>query len=271
MAAGPATRLFSGWVAHAWSFIKSGRLPSRRAVAALAKLHDMRLEKRWPYLTRAQGLELNLGFDDVLEFQYARRPNFFVVVVGAYDGIENDPIGDFILRHDCSGLLLEPQPAVFERLEKNFAKRPKIRALNLAVDASTGTREFFHVPCSIEGFPAWTEQLASFDRAHIEKHEHLVPGLSSRIASCTVPTISFSDVLDRFDIRAIDVLQIDAEGCDALLLSWFPFDRLKPAVIHYEIAHLSAADLDATHARLKAAGYRLYPTQAPSDEMAVLL
>jgi FkbM family methyltransferase len=258
-------------VESAWAFMKSGRYPSRRAVAALAKLHDMRLEKSWPYLKHARGVGLNLGFDDILEFQYARSAHFFVVVIGAYDGIENDPIGDFILQHECSGLLLEPQPAVFQRLEKNFAGRPEIRALNFAVDASSGAREFFHVPSGIEGFPAWTEQLASFDRKHIEKHEALVSGLSSQIASHTVPTISFSDLLDRFQITEIDVLQIDAEGCDALMLSWFPFDRLKPAVIHFEIAHISTSDLEATRMRLKAAGYRLYPTESPTDEMAVLL
>ncbi|MCW2573698.1 MAG: hypothetical protein JWO88_3756, partial [Frankiales bacterium] len=59
-----------------WAFVKTGRVPSRRAVAAFAKLHGSRMERTWPYLKRAQGSAINLAFDDVLEFQYARSRNF---------------------------------------------------------------------------------------------------------------------------------------------------------------------------------------------------
>jgi FkbM family methyltransferase len=257
--------------ANLWAFLKAGRLPSRRAVAALAKLHGRRLERTWPYLKGAQNTHLNLAFEDVLEFQYARTRNFQVMVIGAYDGVENDPIGNFILRHECSGIFVEPQPAVFARLQENLRERPAFQFINAAVDASSGTREFFHVRSGHPAFPAWTEQLASFDKSHIEKHEQLVPGLSGHIESFMVPTVSFADLLDQVRVRAIDVLQIDAEGCDALLLTWFPFDRLKPAVIHFEIAHMSPADLQATRTRLSGHGYRLFATESSSDEMAVLL
>ena len=74
-----------------WAFMVSGRAPSRRAVAALAKLNGRKLGCRWPFLSLADPDELNLGFDDVLEFQWARSSSFQVVVIGAYDGVENDP------------------------------------------------------------------------------------------------------------------------------------------------------------------------------------
>lgn len=247
------------------------RLPGRRALAALAKLQGHTLTRRWPFLVKGNPGNLNLGFDDVLEFQYARRRSFLVLVVGAYDGVENDPLSKFMSRHDCSGIFVEPQPGVFARLRENLGARPRLHLVNAAVDQLTGTREFFHVRAGIPGLPQWTEQLASFRKEHIAKHEEQVPGLSGHITSTRVKTISFQDLLDQFQVRSIDVLQIDAEGVDALLLRWFPFERIKPGVVHYEIAHMSADERDATRIRLKGHGYRLYPTESPMDEMAVLI
>jgi FkbM family methyltransferase len=231
----------------------------------------LKLQRRWPFLSEADPLHLNLGFDDVLEFQYARSTVFRVLVVGAYDGVANDPLGKFVLSRSCSGIFVEPQAGVFERLRKNLGEAPQFHFVNAAVDQSSGTREFFHVRGGVAGLPAWTEQLASFNREHIAKHEDKAPGLSQHIASTMVRTLSFLDLLAQFQLSSMDVLQIDAEGADALLLGWFPFDSVKPGVVHYEIAHMSPGELDGTRARLKNHGYRLYPTESPMDEMAILL
>jgi FkbM family methyltransferase len=260
-----------GTLRNVWAILRTARAPSKRALAAFAKLHGHRLERRWPFFHKSDEAGLNLGFDDVLEFQYARSRSFFVMVVGAYDGVENDPVSRFLLAHGCSGVFVEPQPFVFARLRENFGANPRFHLINAAVGQATGSQELFYVPRDIAGIPRWTEQLASFHKGHVAKHEDKVPGLSRHIRSTTVNTISFEDLIDRFQVHAIDVLQVDAEGVDAMLLRWFPFDRLKPGVVHYEIAHMSAVDLDATRTRLRAFGYRLYRTESAMDEMAVLV
>ena len=83
--------------------------------------------------------------------------------------------------------------------------------------------------------------------------------------------ISFNDLLDRFQLHAIDVLQIDAEGMDAQMLSWFPFERLRPVVLHYEVTHLSSQEHLAVRKRLEGFGYQVSEADAPSDDMAVLV
>lgn len=253
------------------AFAISCRIPSRRAWAALAKLQGRRLERRWPFLGKANPAALNLAFDDLLEFQYARSRRLQVMVVGAYDGMQNDPIGHFVLKHDCDGVFVEPQPGAFARLRANLGSRRNLHCVNAAVDGLKGERQFFHVPPGLSGLPAWSEQLGSFCRAHIEKHEASAPGLSAHISSIVVPTTTFDSLLDEFQIGTIDVLQIDAEGMDAQLLSGFPFHRTRPALLHYEIAHMTPHELSSTRAMLSGLGYRLLPAESMTDEMAVLV
>ena len=103
------------------------------------------------------------------------------------------------------------------------------------------------------------------------KHEAHAPGISARIRTLDIRTLSFNDLLDMFRLRHIDVLQIDAEGMDGQLLAWFPFERVKPAVLHYETTHLSSVEHGAVRKRLEGFGYFVREADSPSDDMAVLL
>lgn len=254
-----------------FSALFSGRFPSRRALTALFKLHGRRLELRWPFIIKAEGMALNLGFEDILEFQYARSRHFMFVNVGAFDGLANDPIGRFAQSHDCRGILLEPQPGIFKRLCANLADFPNLSFLNAAVDEVSGFREIYYVPAGIKDLPDWTEQLASFSIEHLLRHEERAPGLSRHIQKQAVQTISFGDLLDKFGLDSIDVLQIDAEGMDAQLLAWFPFDRIRPSVLHYETAHMLVDEQRAVRTRLEYFGYIVREDDSPLDNMAVLI
>lgn len=244
------------------------RIPSRRAVAAWAKLHGYRLERRWPWLVCAEGKDLNLGFEDLLEYQYSRSRRFMFLSIGAYDGLANDPIGKFARSHACRGILIEPQPDAFERLCANYRDCPGITPLNVAIDRESGTRTLYHIPAGTPGLPEWTGQLASFERAHLLKHETDAPGLSAHVRAIEVRTLSFVDLLDRHGVRHIDVLQVDAEGMDARLLGWFPFERLRPAILHYETAHMTATEKSATRTRIETFGYRVREADSATDDMA---
>jgi FkbM family methyltransferase len=244
--------------------------PSRRSLSAAMKLCGSKLQRRWPYISRASTENLNLGFDDLLELQYSRTRDFSALVVGAYDGVENDPTARFLMTRHCRAVFVEPQPLPFARLTQRIAGRSGQTAVNAAIDQETGTRDLYRIPHDIDGLPAWTEQLASFQREHIEKHEDQVPGLSRHIEAIAVPTMSFDDLLDQFQMRDLDLLQIDAEGMDAQLLAWFPFHRVKPALLHYETAHMQGDEHHALRARLRGLGYSIFVADSPTDDMAVL-
>jgi FkbM family methyltransferase len=248
----------------------SGRAPSRRALATIAKLCGRQPTRRWPFFRRADEKNLNLEFNDLLELQYARSRNFVALVVGAFDGVENDPTSEFIRKRRCAAILVEPQSGPFERLRENMRGHNNIVLINAAIDHISGFRDFYCVSAGTDELPPWTEQLASFRRGHILDHEDRAPGLSEHLIMCKVPTVSFDDLLDRHHIKSLDVLQIDAEGMDAQLLTWFPFERIKPGLLHYETVHMSAEEQIAIRSRLRDLGYIIH-CSGSMDNMAILL
>src|SRR5437588_4504930 len=115
------------------AMVVSGRVPSRRALAAVAKLCGRQLTRRWPFLRRVKEENLNLEYIDLLELQYARRRNFVALVVGAFDGTENDPTSEFIRTRRCGAILVEPQPGPFERLRENMRGCDNIILISAAI------------------------------------------------------------------------------------------------------------------------------------------
>lgn len=247
----------------------SGRVPSRRAVAAAVKLCGRRLERRWPYFVRPDEAGLNLGYEDLLEFQYARSRDFTVLVVGAFDGLANDPASDFVRRNRCRAIFVEPQPGAFGRLKNNLGGVRNVAMLNVAIGEVSGYQDMYYVPGGSAGLPAWTEQLASFSLDHVLKHKERAPDLPKHIRKMQVPTLSFADLFEQQRLSKLDVLQIDAEGMDALLLQWFPFERMKPALLHYEVAHMSVEQRGEVRNRLNAFGYVALDDPSSEDAMAL--
>lgn len=141
----------------------------------------------------------------------------------------------------------------------------------MAVDEKYGSRKMYYISGNIKGLPDWTEQLASFKKDHLLKHEEKAPGLSKYIKHQIIRTISFNGLIDQFKLDRIDVLQINAEGMDVQLLSWFPFERIKPSVLHYEVAHMTTEEHEKVGSRLKKYGYTVRKADSQLDDMAVLL
>jgi hypothetical protein len=124
--------------------------------------------------------------------------------------------------------------------------------------------------------PAWSHQLASFDRENILKHKEAgqafgpscIPDIEKYIVTEQVECITFDRVLDAANANKVDLLQIDAEGYDFELIKSFPFDRLKPAIVRYEHMHLSKKQQNQCISFLKERGYRLI--FEPADTVAYL-
>lgn len=189
------------------------------------------------------------------------------IQIGAFDGITADPLHRYIGRYGWRGIMVEPQPRAVRELRELYRDNQHVVIMEGAVDRHRGKRILFTVD-SVTA-PTWAAGMASFERGHVEKHEYLIPGLSQMIQEIIVDCILFEDVLEQLNNEDIDVLQIDAEGADAYLLCLFPFERVKPAIIHWEIKNLSVAEREECLDRLFGLGYR-FAASGGEDMIAVL-
>lgn len=218
-----------------------------------------------------------LSFEFLLQQRLLRRSgDFFFVQVGAFDGASDDPLHRYVTQLKLRGALVEPQPQPFAALRANYAQHPQVQLFNVAIAESDGVRDFYRVRSGVPSLPAWSQQLASFDRANIVKHKHgipahgipAIPDIEQHIAVEPVTCLTFASLLQQAGAREIDLLQIDAEGYDVTLVRAFPFHLTRPALIRYEHLHSDrAAQADCVRF-LKQLGYRL--VFEPSDTLAYL-
>lgn len=209
-----------------------------------------------------------IEFSDVI----ARRmleigPELVFIQIGAFDGIMADPLRKYIEKYGWSGVLVEPQARAAHKLRELYGGNHRIVVLQAALDRECGTRTLFTVES--ETAPTWAGGMASFQREHIVKHAVLIPGIETMVREEKVDCITFHEVLAKLPSERIDLLQLDAEGSDAYLLSLFPFDRVRPAIVHWEIKHYTRSEKEDCLDRLARFGYRFAPSGG-EDMMAVL-
>jgi hypothetical protein len=60
------------------------------------------------------------ALDFILKDRIKENPDFFFLQIGANDGHTDDPIVGLVKKYHLRGLLVEPQPATFKRLVKNY-------------------------------------------------------------------------------------------------------------------------------------------------------
>lgn len=196
------------------------------------------------HLYQSEGLR-TLQFHDVIcryMFEHGEACNF--IQVGAYDGISTDPLHRYIERCAWRGVMIEPQPGPATQLRRLYKGNSKIVIYEAAIDRDCSTRTLYTVEC--DGLPKWAGGMASFDRNLILRQDYLFPEIDKLIRELQVKCISFEDVIGSLPGGdGLDLLQIDAEGADGRILSLFPFDRLKPAIVHWEIKNMTKIEQEA--------------------------
>jgi FkbM family methyltransferase len=168
-------------------------------------------------------------------------PEPVFVKIGANDGITADPCSDILLAHtNWRGLLIEPVPYCFERLQENFRDSRRFRLEQVAIGTAAGEATFYYVDekavRDLTWLPPWFDQLGSFDRSHIVKH--LDGALEPFIVECKVQVRPLSDVLLRNGIQEVHLLHVDTEGHDYEVLKTVDFAQHPPLSIFVEHKHL---------------------------------
>lgn len=198
-----------------------------------------------PILTRRRELSLRSCLPFVVAHELLQNPNLTFMQIGAFDGVGDDDLRELVVAHRLRGVLIEPQPVAFARLQHTYRDRPQVRLLQAAVAEREGTRELF---CRRGG----VSMAASFDRGHLRRHGVADKNITTELVAChTVESALRAAGLDR-----VDLIQIDAEGYDWPIIQSIDLAKLRPRIIRFEYGNMRRRDADTCLQHLAAQGYR---------------
>jgi len=170
---------------------------------------------------------LGIGTRTENDFLFAfskKHKDVFVLQVGANDGVSGDPIQQFIKKCKWKGLLLEPLPDIFEKLQHNYQSEEGIILHNAALAAQDGSVTFYRIREGAD-VPDWCNCLGSFSRETILSHKDRFPAIEDLIVEQTVDALTFNTLVEKYGINRIDLIMIDTEGYDYEVLKQIDFQR----------------------------------------------
>lgn len=187
-------------------------------------------------------------------------PEAVFVEIGANDGEQEDHLRALILTQAWRGVMVEPVPYVFKRLQENYADVPRVALENSAVAAADGSLPFYHLApvrdYKGQGLPRWYDGIGSFSREGVLAHGRVIPDIEARLVETQVPCLTFDSLLAKHGLQSIDLLLIDTEGYDSELLGHIDFAVHRPVLVIYEHYHLSKPDRLTCRARMEDHGYQ---------------
>src|SRR3989344_2596223 len=206
--------------------------------------------------------QLPITRTDFFNLYFSRVPkDFFFLQIGANDGVINDPIHEYVVKYGLSGMAVEAQPDVFVRLCETY-RSTRVECVNAAV--GTSDLKFYTVKSSMmndANFSAMT-CIASFNKkvmtGLLKKNIPEGADPADYLDENAVPVMSFDDIVQFYNIKKIDMLQLDCEGYDHELLKAFDFDRFSPSLINFESVFFSDKISEEIESMLTARGYRLF-------------
>jgi FkbM family methyltransferase len=166
------------------------------------------------------------------------------IQVGANDGLFGDPLHHYIVNRPWRGVLVEPQPDVFERLVENLSQHSeRLKFENVAIGDGGTALTLYRAPApsikSMERMPRSLTVTSSNPR--IVTRQTGVP--EKDLVKLTVPSVTLDELADRHGLTEFDILQVDVEGYDLHVLKTLSLKRFRPGLIQFEHGHLSRTQL----------------------------
>ena len=226
-------------------------LPGARFGAALLRKMGLR---------RPKAASAPIG-EQIMQAFAESYPNAQFVQIGSNDGEHSDPLRQSICERNWRGVLVEPVPYVFARLQQTYRGFDRrVQLANVAIAERDGEMPFYHLKQVAnpeqEGLPAWYDQLGSFRREVVVKHREFIPDIEARLQETQVPCLSFDSLMQRYQMTDLDLLHLDTEGYDYILLQQIDFHHWQPVLLIYEHHHLTESEKRDCQSYLERHGYR---------------
>lgn len=190
------------------------------------------------------------------------------IQIGANDGTKKDHITELIKKHHWHGILVEPVPHLFEKLKATYADYD-VHLENAAITSQNGFQPIYRIQGNDSTLPDWHDGLASLDKKVILSHVDSIPEIESLIIDETIKTLTFTALLNKYEINEINILHIDTEGHDYEILKTIDFETIRPDIIIYEFHHLTLYNYQRSTLYLQNNDYIVYHSHNSFDIIAV--
>ena len=164
--------------------------------------------------------------------------NFGLVVIGAHSGIW---LTSLLEKYkEQSILLVEPVPHNIQELKENISKYKDIKIETSAVSSKNEVQKFYFVkPESIKKLGKhWASGIGSFDKQHVLNHKNKRFKVeNSDIDEIEIQYLTFTDLVNKYSITSIEMLQIDVEGAEYQILNSIDFTKISIQKIIFEFKH----------------------------------
>ena len=164
--------------------------------------------------------------------------NFGLVVIGAHSGIWLKSL--FEEHQNQNILLVEPVPYNIALLKENTTKYKNITIETSAVSERKEIKKFYYVkPDAVKKLGKhWASGIGSFDKQHILNHKNKRFLVSETdIEQIDIQYFTFSNLIEKYSISSIDLLQIDVEGAEFQILNSINFEKIEIKKIIFEFKH----------------------------------
>jgi len=216
--------------------------------------YSMQIEYKTFLEQPASKLVLEPGW--ILSNLAERQNDVTFIQIGANDGKRNDPIHRYVIKNKWRGLLVEPDPTLFTRLQINYSDQEQLQFANIAVGTGKPA-EFFFIDPSADNAPSWANGLGSFRKDVILSHKHTWPELPKFLKSQLIETVPPDALFDVFGQERVDLLLMDVEGYEHDIITKIDFRKRDVSFVYYEHKHLSRAKHEDVLKHLSDQGYQI--------------
>jgi FkbM family methyltransferase len=176
---------------------------------------------------------------------------FGLVVIGSHSGVWLKSLLEEYKHKNI--LLVEPVPYNIIQLKENTSKFENIKIETSAVSSKRGVQKFYFVKHeSVKNLGKhWASGIGSFDKQHILNHKNKRFKIeNSDIEEIEIQYLTFIDLVNKYSIASIEMLQVDVEGAEFEILNSIDFEKILIKKIIFEFKHFDGTFTDGPNLRL---------------------
>jgi FkbM family methyltransferase len=197
-----------------------------------------------------------LNINNLLKEIFESKKIKEIIQIGANDGSSFDELNYFIKKYKIKSLLIEPIKENFNKLRENYKNLDFITLENSAISINNEISHLYRVnPLYEKKYGSHIPAIPSFDKKHLINH-----GVKNRhIIQEKINSITIKDLIEKHNIKNIDLLFIDAEGYDGkIVYDFFLNSKIRPIII-FEYIHVENNFFKDLISELRSKDYLFFP------------